>query len=155
MKIKLEAASAKQLADFSVARLGLDVNFRMGADRIRALMVTAGFDQDAIEVDEQPAVPAAQPAASAVHVNPDPNGDRLVTIVIQQEPGSAGKEHVKVAVNGKAMLIPRAKPVQIPYRFYEALKHANRMTYDPAEDGVGLQPGRETPAYPFQVIAGA
>lgn len=144
-RIPLIEATASQLADFATANLGLDVQFRMGSDRIRAVMATANYTKDYIEVDEPE--PVAAQEASTKDQRPK------VTIIISAQEGPGGDQPVPVSVNGRAMWIERAKPSAIPYPYYEALKNAVKVVYDPDPNG-GMKPPRNVQVYPFTVLSG-
>ena len=69
---------------------------------------------------------------------------------------AGGSDDVQVGVNGSVMLVPRGKDVDIPYRYYEALKNAVADKYEMMPDGKSMNPvPRKVPAYPFQVVATA
>jgi hypothetical protein len=77
-------------------------------------------------------------------------GKVRINIGIQEEAG--GNEPVAVGVNGKIMLIPRGKDVDIPEPYLEALEHAVTFKYDSLPDGMGINPvPREVQLYPFQI----
>jgi len=81
---------------------------------------------------------------------PPPSGKVRINIGIQEEAG--GNEPVPVGVNGKIMLIPRGKDVDIPESYLEALQHAVTYKYDSLPDGMGINPvPREVQLYPFQI----
>ena len=74
-----------------------------------------------------------------------------IHVNITEEAG--GNEPVPVSVNGKVMLIPRGKDVDVPAEYVEVLQHAISHKYDPLPDG-GMNPvPREVPLYPFQRVA--
>lgn len=143
--IPLSEATATQLADFAAANLGLDVQFRMGVDKIRAVMATAGYDKDFIEVDEpQPAV-APRPAEAVAQ-------RKMVTIRIPNQESIGGKEPVPVGVNGKVYLIKRDTDVPVPVEVVHVLKNANRVVFDKGPNGEPINP-TFVPTYPFSIVA--
>lgn len=146
-KISVQEARASDLAAYAQTHLGLlDINYRIGKDAVLAEMAKAGFDGDEIEIDDAPAPVASAPADIPAQ------GEEKVTINIAAQEGPGGSEPVFVSVNGSAMLIPRGKDVPVPKRYYEVLRTATRMVYDPNPEG-GLMPPREVPQYPFQRVA--
>ncbi|WP_395451194.1 hypothetical protein ACHMW7_16210 [Aminobacter sp. UC22_36] len=149
-RIPITEATATQLADFATANLGLtDVQFRMGADKIRSLMATVGYDKDYIEIAEPPV------GAGRAPIDPDavPSTERrYVNIIIQAQEGPGGSDPVPVSVNGRAMWIERAKESRIPFEYFEALRNAVKKVYDPNPQG-GLMPPRNVPTYPFTVLS--
>lgn len=61
----------------------------------------------------------------------------MVTIQIHSDPDPAKNAPVYVCHNGQSMLIPRGRPVQIPYYVLELLDHAKVETVSPDMDGEG------------------
>lgn len=148
MKIDINAASATQLAEFAAVHLGLDVNFRMGADAIRAKMALAGFTGGEIEVKEQ------APAALVADGAPIAAKRRHVRIIIpnQNEPG--GKDPVVVGVNGVVARIKRGVEVDVPEEYVHALENALKVQYERDENGKPINPIM-VPTHPFSVISRA
>lgn len=148
-QISLTDASATELSAFANANLGLETHYKMGKEKILALMEQADYSKDFIEVDE-PEVVNHQMKGLIRKNHEDPAYKKQVTITLiaTEEPG--GREPQFVGVNGVGMLIPRGKPVKIPYPYYEALKNAKKYHYDTDDDGkiIGR---REVPAHNFQV----
>lgn len=148
MKIKIEDAKAYQLRKYAEEVLGLQLRAGESAMSIKA-KIAAVIEGDEIDVSEDdPALPKLQKAAPELAEKP-----AKVTIIISRTNEPGGNQPVPVAVNGRAMLIPRGEPVEIPEHFFEALKNAERAVYDQYPDG-GINPTpRIIPEYPFQRIA--
>lgn len=145
-RIPLIEASATDLATFANVSLGLEVNLRMGADKIRATMATSGYAKDYIEVDEpEPTVAKAAEAPVAPR--------KMVTINIPHQSGPGGKEAVKVGVNGKGYLIARGKDVEIPIEVLGALKNAETTVFDRGPNGEPINP-TSVPRHPFTLVKG-
>ncbi len=148
--ILLAEASAAQLREFASVHLGLDVAPTMNSNTLRALISQAGYTKDSFEIEE-PEAPVVLDAKRASSLAGD---NRRVKIVIhtQEEPG--GDRPVFVSVNGSAMLIPRGQEVEIPYPYFEALKHAEKIIYDQSPDPRGgLLPPRFAPQYPYTIVS--
>lgn len=83
-------------------------------------------------------------------------GDPKVTINIPAQPGPGGARHVPVSVNGRTILLPRGKNIEIAYRYYHALVLAEERHYEQVPDPAGgptpIQQERDVPSYPFNVI---
>ena len=75
-----------------------------------------------------------------------------VLIMENSAEGAAGKRPIFLSVNGVAMLVPRAQPADIPYRYYEALKNAvvHKIKHDLDN---GTVETFDEPAYAYQVLA--
>jgi hypothetical protein len=154
MKIKLEDAKAHQVRDFAIRVLGLDVKPADSLASIRAKIALV-WEGDEIEVAEDGKVIAdlAKGVAADEGQAKEADPDRKVTILISRTNEPGGDQPVPVAVNGRAILIPRGKPSPVAYKYVEALTNAEQAIYDPLPDGgISTEP-RMVPAYPFQIIA--
>jgi hypothetical protein len=164
-QVKIDAASIKQLRDFATLNLGIDIPPTANRARVLALMEQAAYTKDYILVDPtEEAVTAARalvasvsPAAARAKM---PGSDeatkardeRMIEIIIpiQAEPG--GKEPVRLGVNGRAMLVPRAKRVKIRYPYFEVLARAQKKVGD--QDEKHQMTWSYVPQYPYQLIGG-
>lgn len=155
-KIPIEEATVEQLRAFASAYLGLDIHGSTKEENVRArvakawgkpeiLVPDAGEDETVVARGGQPPHPV-----TAAHQPPDKGKVRLI---IQRTDDSGGNDPVFVSVNGRAMLVPRGKEVEIPYRYFRALEKAVIYRYEPLPDG-GIDPvPRKIPLYPFQRVA--
>lgn len=176
--ISIDDAELAELRWYAQHRCALPSHALQGeisAERLRA-MIRAVFESESIEVpnDLPPAEPSGRIVIDAVPlaqslpgttkakaarakglVDKTSDGDPKVVIHIPKQAGPGGERHVPVAVNGRLMLIPRAQNVEIPYRFYEALRNAVETRYEevPAK---GDQPSYLRPievlSYPFHAV---
>lgn len=158
MKIALNEATATQLAEFATTNYGIDTTFRAGSDKIIALLRSAGFEADEIELADKEAVsPTATRVNTPVEVIGTQNKRRMarISIATMDIPGSTeGREPVPVSVNGSLMYIPRGKEVEIPYTYYEALKNATFRQYDAPENEFSpIGAPRDVPRFPMSVIS--
>lgn len=149
--IPIGDATEIQLRKFAQETLGIDIKSTHSLDKVRA-SVQSAWDRD-IPVMGEPEhgeLAGDQPVpVSDRHFLPE-DGMVRINIGIQEEAG--GNDPVPVGVNGKIMLIPRGKDVDIPTRYLEALSHAVTFKYDSLPDGMGINPvPREVQLYPFQV----
>lgn len=143
-RIPITEASASQLADFAATNLGLDVQYRMGADKIRAVMATSGYHKDHIDVGE---VQLLDPVPAPV-VETKPR--EMVTIRIDNQLGAGGKDHVPVGVNGKVYRIKRGMDVAVPKEVVEVLKNANTVAYERGPNGEPINPSY-VPKHPYSI----
>lgn len=144
--ILISAATATQLASFASINLGLPADYREGTATLVAKIRATGYDKDSIEVEDDSGTVAPKSAVAAQPAEKD-----KVTVLISASEAPGGSDDVFAAVNGSGMLIPRGKPVSIPYRYYEVLKNAVSTVYDPLPNG-GMSEPRQVPQYPFSVI---
>lgn len=148
-QISLSDASATDLSEYANANLGLETYPKMGKDKILAVMSQAGFDKEHIEVSV-PEVVNNQMQGLIRKNHQDPAYQKKVTVTLLATEEKGGRDPHFVAVNGVGMLIPRGKPVPIPYPYYEVLKNAKKFHYDTDNDGK-ITGRREVPAHPHQV----
>ncbi len=149
--IPIGEATGPQLRKFAQETLGIEVKSTMGIAKLRAAVESA-WDRDIPIMDEAGAGELAgdQPQPVRARHLPPPAGKVRINIGIQEEAG--GNDPVPVGVNGKIMLIPRGKDVDIPESYLEALQHAVTYKYDSLPDGMGINPvPREVQLYPFQI----
>lgn len=151
MKIAINEATAKQLAEFASTNMGLDVNYRMGVDKIRGSMSAAGYSQEFIEVEPDAPLPTQRIAIGQTVADED---RKMVRIIISQQDGPGGKEPVVVGVNGRVARIERGKEVSVPAEYIEALKNANKLVYEKGPNGEPINPSY-VPTHPFTILQGA
>lgn len=152
--IPIGEATEDQLRLFAINTLGIDIKAVAKIETVRARVVAA-WDKPDITVDE----PKSEPAEASSKVAPKPVTDeqqapeknmvRLILLVTEE---AGGADDVQVGVNGKIMLVPRGKPVEIPEPYFESLAHAVTHKYDALKDG-GMDPiPRKVQLYPYQVL---
>lgn len=166
--VPLSTASLAQLKEYAGATLGIDMNQSTDETEIRAqIMIAApGVTELTVTAVDVPVIPTAQPqeikpqrkpAVTLIDNDLEQSGrnDAVAVIEIQVGSGKNGQDPVYVSVNGTSMLIPRGKQVPIPYRYYNALRHATRIEYEQITDDRG-NPGpllpRQVPEYPVSLI---
>ncbi len=151
-QIPMNEATHAELLQFARGTLGFNSPPNIKIETLRARIETA-WNKDHITLPEVEAeVPQKGSAPFPVTEAQQPD-KRMVRINIAISEDAGGSDAVPVGVEGKVMLIPRGKDVDIPYPYYEVLSHAIMHKYDPSEDGLGMNPvPREVPTYPFQVI---
>ncbi len=160
-RLPIDEANEGQLRTFGTYVLGISIKASAGIDTIRARIAEAwAKDWIAVEDDKAPADALAVDTQHPVPVTAeqdkpamDKDGEtRLVRIHINVTEEVGGERPVQVGCNGKIMLIPRGKDVDIPERFYHILTHAIAYKYDPLPEG-GINPvPRKVPLYPHQVL---
>lgn len=151
-QIPINEATAGQLRAFAESTLGLSIHPNCNRDAILA-KVKQAWDKPEIPVEEPPeAEPqTGQPPRPATAEQQPPKAE-MVRILIHVTEDAGGDEPVPVSVNGRAMLIPRGKEVDIKPEYYEVLKNAVQHRYEALPDG-GMNPvPRKVPLYPFQRV---
>lgn len=148
-----------ELRAFGKNYLGLDLPPNCNRETLVS-RISAAWEKDHIIVDDAKAPDdtvapeGGAPPPVLDSQTPPAEGDDLVRIRINITDTPGGNEPVPVSVNGRAMLIPRDKDVEVPSKYVEALEHAVEHRYEPADDGNGLKPEpRLVPKYPFQRVA--
>jgi len=150
MKIKIENAKSYQLRKFAIEVLGLEMKAGESTTALKARIASV-YEGDSFDVEDEDIVSPAQ-KRKAIDITSD-EAPGKVTIIISKTNEPGGSQDVPVAVNGRAMLVPRGKPVEIPEHYFEALKNAEIGIYDELPEG-GINPEpRLVPAYPYQRIA--
>ncbi len=152
MQIKIDEATASQLAAFAAAK-GLDgIHYRLGTFEIRKRLIEAGYTGDTINVEEgNGPVPAATP------VKPDDPSEQFIEIYVEQQEGPGGSDPVYINHNFVSMRVPRGEWCKIKRKFLECFSHATREVIDPLPmnpngmDMGGTLPSRFVPQYPFRM----
>jgi hypothetical protein len=153
--LSLNDATATEISDFANMMLGISCEPRMGKEKIIAKMRAAGFSKNEIMIEEAE-VPSQILAPTPRHAEASTGAKtrKMVTIMIPEQEGPGGSEHVYTNVNGVTLLIPRAVNATIPVEYEEALRNAVAIRYDPDPNG-GLGRKRFVPQYPYSVIVPA
>ena len=153
-QINIAEANHAELLKFARDTLGLNLPPNTKRETLLA-KIGAAWNKDYITAPETPEAEAPQvgPQPQPQTADQDGPGKGMVRINIHITEEAGGNEPVTVGVNGKVMLIPRGKDVDIPESYFEVLQHAISHKYDPLPDG-GMNPDpREVPLYPFQRVA--
>lgn len=172
-RLPIDKASLAQLKQFAAGRLKIKLSPNPNVGREKILeAIRREWEHDFIEFDadaqgatapEPKAVPeerAKQPVVKDTirRLDTDSSKDPRITIELHVLPGNgpqSGDRPVPVGVNGKHMLIPRGKPVTIPYRFYLGLREAVRTEYEMRQDPITKQEdivSHDVQSFPFNVI---
>ena len=150
-----------ELKMFAAQVLGMSFHVNIGETTLRSKIRQAyGGDEITIMVDETggsdesqadaPVAPSETPNDGKALRGSSAKGDPKVKITIAEVEGAGGKRAVPVGVNGVMMLVPRGKPVDIPYRYYLALKNAVKTTYEQDKETQEVI-SSEVPSYPMSV----
>ena len=155
-----DEASLQDLKKFAAQVLGMSTHPSIGEETLRSkirqaysgdtitILVLDGEDEAFI--GDAPAPPSKTPNDGKALRGSSAENDPKVQITIAEMPGAGGKRDVFVGVNGVGMMIPRGKPVDIPYRYYEALTHATQTLYD-QDEATQEVISSEVPSYPMNV----
>lgn len=152
-KILLKDATKEQMMAFAETTLGISSPANIGVDTLRA-KIQAAWTHDEITVDDSaPAKPmegTAPHPATAAQAGPE---RKMVRVIIHKTDEPGGDEPVPVGVNGRVMLVPRGKQVDIPEDYFHVLSNASRLHYDTDGNGSLIYPPREIHQYPHQRVA--
>lgn len=155
-----DEATLDELKKFASSVLGMSVNYNIGEATLRAkirqaypgdtitIMVLDGEDE--ARPSDAPAPPPQTPTDGKALRGSSAENDPKVTITIAEVEGTGGKRPVPVGVNGVMMLVPRGRPVDIPYRYYEALLHAVKTLHE-QDETTGEVVSSDVPSYPMSV----
>jgi len=153
--IPIANATEAQLREFAQDTLGIEIKASATLEQVRA-QITPAWDRDipVAEGSPEPVLAGDQPSPVTEQQLEPPAGKVRINIGIQEEAG--GADPVPVGVNGRIMLIPRGKPVDVPECYVEALSHAVTFKYGTLPDGMGIDPvPRKVQLYPFQILGRA
>lgn len=141
-QIKIEEATEAQLRTFASTILALELEGNVDTREKLIAAITLAWNQPFITLPEEDElvldgsqVVTPEPTAQEIglnnrHYRHDPKV--TLTILTTDRPG--GKEPAAPSVNGSpCLVIPRGKPVTIPYRFYLALKEAHEVKFEQDE----------------------
>ena len=145
-EIPINNATATQLAQYANVMCGLDVTPQTGFAKIRALMANAGFEPEAIIIEEK-----ALDEAPKRKVLDGGEKRKFVKIIIPNQEGPGGQLPVPVGVNGRVALIQRGIPVDVPEEYVHVLTNAERVIFDSGKNGELINP-RKVPQHPFNII---
>lgn len=158
--VKWDDATLTELKMFAAQVLGMMSMPNIGESTIRA-KIRAAYQGDTLTIMVQDAVAPDDAPQSAPLAPPKPSTgkalrgstaehDPKVMITIAEMEGAGGKRAVPVGVNGVIMLVPRGKPVDIPYRYYMALTCAVKTIHEQDELTQDIIE-THVPAYPMSV----
>lgn len=152
-QVPLADATNKQLRTFASSHLGLPLGSNVMTDRkLRAMIQEAAWDKpyvlvpadEGVEVEPRPAAAAPEPQLGA-----EPYVKLLITVTEEDD----GRDMVFVGVNGRAIYLPRGEEISVKYRYYLALKNAQKMITDQRGEGVHTEDvSRIVQQYPFSVL---
>ena len=142
MKLTIDTASVDMLRAYADQQ-GLEYKPQHGAPGLRALIRAAGIHEEVVELlGAQPVQPVPTKPATV-----DPKSDTVRVLIYRQEGDEAS---VYLGNNGRGMLVPKGKEVEIPRHIYHALDIAKQIRYNSSEDGI--DDGYEVHAYPHTVL---
>ena len=170
--VKVAEATKEELFEFARTVLQIEVDLRSTEDSLRNKIKTAGWKKETIPslVRAAPTIDTIDNArplplkVETVRINDITNRSagtrerKYYAIRIETHDGPGGREPVPVAVNGRAIYIPRGKPVGIAEEYVEALEHAQQKIWKQNEDvgphnPGGLQESTLVPSYPFSFVS--
>jgi hypothetical protein len=163
-QIPIDRATKTQLIQFASEALGVEIHPNTGAGKVRAKIRTAwradyitlyNEPEKALEVTTVTTAPHDDDAPIAVEIRALHGGssknDPKVRLYVNEAQGPGGSRPVFVSVNNVPMLLPRGEEVDVPYRYYLALKAAVRTLHEQDDETYVINP-RDVPSYPFSVV---
>lgn len=168
-KIPLDDANRDQLFHFARAMLNLDVNDKCNNATLRAKILAASPGTThifvphtmATVIEQAPAAAAAaqvEAKASTGKLSTHFRDDPKVRLMVQETTELTRAKDVQVAVQGDVIIIRRGTEVDIPYRFYLALKDAVEQVARDTDEinpqtGLPIKEWVERHSYPFSVFS--
>lgn len=159
-RIPVAEASVADLRNFAEVIMGLDVDPKMGRERILSLMHKAGYGADTIARIDSLQTPA--PTGVSNHPGEAPafcrrrvGGVTFCSILIPTSDEKGGDRPQQVHVNGRAILIPRATPCWVPEPYVEVLEHMVRWVWDndpDSQEGLQDEQLRKVLEVPFSFV---
>lgn len=174
-RVSLDEADMADLKAFAQI-LGVEVKHGHNGSQIRAKILacmpdckdipaapksderTFPLPEGYIPVDgEDPTVRPAAISMPASKVLLNHLGDPRVTIRVNKTDDKRRPRDVFISVNGVVIALQRGQTVEIPYRFYEALKNAKEMAAVDSDDinphsGMPIKTWEEVPSYSFDTL---
>ena len=155
-----DEATLDELKKFAASVLGMSTHANIGEEKLRA-KIRQAYPGDTITImvlddegegfaSDAPPPPSATPNDGKALRGSSAERDPKVTITIAEMEGAGGKRPVYAGVNGVAMLIPRGRPVDIPYRYYLDLMNAVKTVHE-QDEATGEIISSDVPSYPMSV----
>ena len=139
MSINLATATKPELKAYAFEELGLNLPLTMGEpkmiDRILEACKKKGIDPPKNKIEAKTSKTKKQ---------------KYITVNIAKQPGDGGGEPAFVGVQGKGILIPRGRNIEIPYPYAVALENARQSIWTQDEDGVMHE--EIVYQYPYQLV---
>ena len=147
MKIKVEDASASQLATFARMNFGIEIDHRKGRDNILSLLAATGWSETEIEVEDGSQTRAQEKMPPA----PQGTGEKI-KIMIPTGRGPGEQHDVVGGVNFRSFQIKRGVPVEVSREIFNALMAACVTVYNRDENGAPIDPV-EVPSYNVNILS--
>ncbi len=162
-KVSWDDATPKELKMFCAQVLGIMTTPNIGETALRSKIRQAYSGTELtimVPEDDGPADAPAPAVAKPDSGDPPAVGKALrgssaesdpkVKVTIAEVEGAGGTRDVYVGVNGVGMMVPRGRPVDIPYRYFHALENAVKTNHeqDPETNEIVSS---EVPSYPMSV----
>lgn len=169
-KVPLAHATEDQLREFATNVLGLPIEDKDTASKLRSAIKKAWEQPDILVAvaEPPPAVEPSEDIAADVYVGDDDkqpgdkdvstdytdsSGDEVFVIQIDKTDTPGGDQPVWVCVNGRGLFIPRGKQAPIRARFWAVLQNAIKTIYH-HNDRTNQTTSEDVPAYPIRLISG-
>lgn len=147
--VKASEAKADEIRRFLVQHTNNDPGPKATLAMLKAKLAEVHDKPEFVLCEPEPH-DVAKPAPAGFDITSA--ADPIVTLILIEQEGPGGKRDLQVSVNGRLMLLPRGRPIDVPYRYFEALKNAVQTLYDPDPEDKHNLVSREVPSYPFSVV---
>lgn len=164
--IPLSEATRDQLLHFAEVHLGINLGpnkqnvkpetlmskiRQAGHEEVVVAVANADADQVAEEMAQVDQRAMQRTESKRAIGGASSKGDPVIKILIPEEDKRGGDRPVPVTVNGTTILLPRARPIDVAYRYYLALENAKQTLFDQNPE-TGEITNRTVYSTNFQVI---
>ncbi|MCP4547037.1 MAG: hypothetical protein GY835_11280 [bacterium] len=152
--VALRDATLDELLYFANTVLGLNAPKNSKEDNLRGKIMMAHDGDITVPPDLSEALPSetATPATSVRAMKPGSSKDDPRVLLNISKGEKEGEERpIPVGVNGVVMLVPRGEDVEIPWRYFLAIKAAVKTVHT-QNTKTGDMDSRDMPSYPYSVL---
>jgi|TARA_Y100000310_G_scaffold51684_1_gene47604 hypothetical protein len=159
-QVPIEEATKDDLLKFANENLGMEFDNKVALGKIRAgirqvwrqdhIILYGERETPVVSVEKNTDPPGLKADVRALHGGTSKT-DPKVRMFLNEAEGPGGQRAVFVSVNNVPMLIPRGEEVDVPYRYYLALKAAISTISEQDENTHDIA-SRDVPSFPFQVV---
>jgi uncharacterized protein (DUF433 family) len=141
MSINLATATKKELKTWAFENLAINLALTMNEstmiDRILVKCKSLNIDPPQNKIETNAAKTTKQ---------------KYITVNIAKQPGDGGGEPVFLGVQGKGILVPRGRSIEIPYPYAVCLENARQSIWTQDEEGEMHE--EIVYQYPYQTVHG-
>lgn len=157
--VRIREATPRQLHIYLTAVLGADLPWTpdLTPERLIGELNRMGYTKETIQLPPEttgglPSAGIRKGQRQTRSSTPETlSMEDKVTIFVERSDKEDGDRDIFASVNGRAILIPRGKPVEIARKYLHVLENAIQTVFSKAADGTLIP--RDVPTYPFRVVS--